>query len=316
MQFGCPHSRDPRSKRAGTGGPAGGTSFTNLLTGQQERRISGGNIKDENIDRTSNSVGTLSMANTGAKNTGGSQFFLNVATNSNLDWFSPGESKHPVFGQVFDKKSLDLCVKISKVQTRDDNPIKPIQVRSVAIEMPAASSASGGSAAAAPVEVVQYYYLDHTGKEQGPFGIDAMRGWYSGGHLPATQQVRKHGVTAFTPLWSDGEITQVKQTGANVVAAGGYAQQAPAAPPRARQGGGGYAQQAPAAYAQQAQQAPKRFSKSRVPDFNKPRDKLTGQQLTLALLAEARERKEAAERGEVKPPAPGGLGGSNRYTPY
>ena len=31
----------------------------------------------------------MSMANTGDKNTNGSQFFLNVANNANLDWFKP-----------------------------------------------------------------------------------------------------------------------------------------------------------------------------------------------------------------------------------
>jgi cyclophilin family peptidyl-prolyl cis-trans isomerase len=43
-------------------------------------------------------MGTLSMANTGEPNTGGSQLFINVADNASLDWFSGGESKHPVFG--------------------------------------------------------------------------------------------------------------------------------------------------------------------------------------------------------------------------
>merc|ERR1712048_971374 len=98
-QFGCPHAKDPKSRRAGTGGPKDG-SFTNLKTGAKERRFNGGNIKDENISRDSNKPGTLSMANTGAPNTGGSQFFINVAHNDFLDWFSPGESKHPVFGKI------------------------------------------------------------------------------------------------------------------------------------------------------------------------------------------------------------------------
>merc|ERR1712051_844556 len=87
-QFGCPHAKDPKSPRAGTGGPPDG-SFTNLKTGAKERRSNGGNIKDENISRDSNKPGTLSMANTGRPNSGGSQFFMNVADNANLDWFSP-----------------------------------------------------------------------------------------------------------------------------------------------------------------------------------------------------------------------------------
>ena len=60
IQFGCPHSKDPESGRAGTGGPPHGT------------------IADEHLDgaKFSNDPGTLSMANTGSPNSGGSQFFI------------------------------------------------------------------------------------------------------------------------------------------------------------------------------------------------------------------------------------------------
>merc|ERR1719502_2591127 len=75
-QFGCPHAKDPKSSRAGTGGPPDG-QFKNLKTGGMEKRSNGGNIQDENISRDSNAPGTLSMANTGRPNSGGSQFFLN-----------------------------------------------------------------------------------------------------------------------------------------------------------------------------------------------------------------------------------------------
>merc|ERR1711998_778088 len=98
-QFGCPNAKDPKSSRAGTGGPPDGT-FKNLKTGGTERRSNGGNIKDENISKDSNKPGTLSMANTGRPNSGGSQFFMNVNDNANLGWFSGGSSKHPVFGKV------------------------------------------------------------------------------------------------------------------------------------------------------------------------------------------------------------------------
>ena len=131
-QFGCPYAKDPTSRRAGTGGPPDGT-FKNLVTGATETRSNGGNIKDENISKDSNKPGTLSMANTGAPNSGGSQFFLNVADNANLDWFSGGQSKHPVFGKVADKASFDVAVKISQVQTRNDNPVTPIMMKSITI---------------------------------------------------------------------------------------------------------------------------------------------------------------------------------------
>merc|ERR1711979_113797 len=103
----------------------------NLKTGGTERRSNGGNIKDENISRDSNTVGTLSMANTGRPNSGGSQFFLNVADNRNLDWFSPGQSKHPVFGKVV--SGMDVCNNISKVPTNDDNPRTPIVMNKITI---------------------------------------------------------------------------------------------------------------------------------------------------------------------------------------
>merc|ERR1719160_1398590 len=129
-QFGCPNSKDPKSPRAGTGGPPDGT-FKNLKTGESETRSNGGNIKDENISKDSNVPGTLSMANTGRPNSGGSQFFLNVANNANLDWFSGGQSKHPVFGQIIE--GYDVVEKISKVRTNQDNPVEPIKMNSITI---------------------------------------------------------------------------------------------------------------------------------------------------------------------------------------
>ena len=133
-QFGCPYSKDPKSRRAGTGGPPDG-SFKNLVTGGTETRSNGGNIKDEFAAKFSNEPGTLSMANTGQPNSGGSQFFMNVVHNDFLDWFSPGESKHPVFGKCVDKASFDVMVKISKVPTRDDCPNTPVQMKSVTVAM-------------------------------------------------------------------------------------------------------------------------------------------------------------------------------------
>ncbi len=114
VQFGCPFSRDPKDPRCGTGDPPSGT------------------IKDEFTARLSNTTGTLSMANTGAPNSGGSQFFINTTNNPFLDHFSPGASRHPVFGKVVD--GLDVVRQIEAVRTdRDDNPVVPVQVTHVTI---------------------------------------------------------------------------------------------------------------------------------------------------------------------------------------
>eukprot|EP00747_Dinoflagellata_sp_TGD_P167652 gnl/TRDRNA2_/TRDRNA2_192401_c0_seq1.p2 gnl/TRDRNA2_/TRDRNA2_192401_c0~~gnl/TRDRNA2_/TRDRNA2_192401_c0_seq1.p2 ORF type:complete len:218 (+),score=40.54 gnl/TRDRNA2_/TRDRNA2_192401_c0_seq1:93-746(+) len=130
-QFGCPNAKDPKSSKAGTGGPEDG-EFTNLVTGGLEKRSNGGNIKDEFTCKYSNLKGTLSMANTGKPNSGGSQFFLNVNDNTFLDWFDKStESKHPVFGRVI--KGMDICINISKVKTKNDNPVEPIKMNSVTI---------------------------------------------------------------------------------------------------------------------------------------------------------------------------------------
>lgn len=132
-QFGCPYSKDPKSQQSGTGGPSKGT-FKNLKSGATESRDQDGNIKDEFAAKISNKPGTLSMANTGQPNSGGSQFFMNVVHNDFLDWFSPGESKHPVFGACVDQASFDVMVKISQVPTNDDCPVTPVRMNSVTIQ--------------------------------------------------------------------------------------------------------------------------------------------------------------------------------------
>lgn len=116
-QFGCPHSRDPNSNRAGTGGPPGGC------------------IQDEHNPNAkfSNEPGTLSMANTGRPNSGGSQFFINTVHNAYLDWFSPGQSKHPVFGKI--TEGMDVIHKIEKCpKGPGDRPNPPVQMVRITIQ--------------------------------------------------------------------------------------------------------------------------------------------------------------------------------------
>ena len=77
-------------------------------------------IKDEFTDHNKNNRGTISMANAGP-NTGGSQFFINVADNNFLD------AKHPAFGKVIE--GIDIPDKISKVKTNADNrPLEEVKI--------------------------------------------------------------------------------------------------------------------------------------------------------------------------------------------
>ena len=131
-QFGCPFSKDPKSGRAGTGGPEGGTSYT-LPDGKTITRDAGGNIPDELVAEISNEPGTLSMANTGQPNSGGSQFFINTKHNSFLDYFDRSTpSKHPVFGRV--TEGFDVVKDIEAVQTGPgDKPIEPVVMEKIEI---------------------------------------------------------------------------------------------------------------------------------------------------------------------------------------
>lgn len=116
IQFGCPHSRDPKSARAGTGDGPDGT------------------IPDEHPPgaKLSNEPGTLSMANTGRPNSGSCQFFINTVHNDYLDWFTPGPSKHPVFGRVVG--GMDVVQKIGSTPTDSgDRPRTPVQMIKVTV---------------------------------------------------------------------------------------------------------------------------------------------------------------------------------------
>ncbi len=114
LQFGCPHSKDPRSPRAGTGGPPHGT------------------IQDEFTAKISNEPGTLSMANTGRPDSGGSQFFVNTVHNSFLDWFdSSTQSRHPVFGKV--NEGMDVVKAIEAQGSRSGQVANPVKMNSVTV---------------------------------------------------------------------------------------------------------------------------------------------------------------------------------------
>ena len=84
-------------------------------------------IKDEfsGTDLDQNDRGTISMANAGP-NSGGSQFFINLADNNFLD------GKHPVFGKVVE--GLDVVDSIATTETNsEDRPIEEVKIISAKV---------------------------------------------------------------------------------------------------------------------------------------------------------------------------------------
>ncbi len=84
-------------------------------------------IKDEftGTDLDKNYRGTVSMANAGP-NTGGSQFFINLADNNFLD------GKHPVFGKVIE--GMDIVDIIGNTETdKQDRPIEEVKIISAKV---------------------------------------------------------------------------------------------------------------------------------------------------------------------------------------
>jgi peptidylprolyl isomerase len=117
VQGGDPLTKEADTSRWGTGGP-------------------GYSIKDEFVkgDLLTNTRGTISMANSGP-NTGGSQFFINVADNTFLD------GKHPVFGRVI--SGMDVVDQIVHADRNErDMPLKPITILKATLREPAAASST------------------------------------------------------------------------------------------------------------------------------------------------------------------------------
>lgn len=116
IQGGDPLTKEADVMKYGTGGP-------------------GYSIQDEFVEgeKLSNVRGTIAMANSGP-NTGGSQFFINLIDNKQLDFNvpDPNNSQHPVFGRVV--KGMEIVDAISQVQVGPrDMPVDDIIVEKVEI---------------------------------------------------------------------------------------------------------------------------------------------------------------------------------------
>jgi|SRR3989344_3323154 len=115
IQGGDPNSKSADKSSYGRGGP-------------------GYTIKDEFVSGLSNVRGTISMANTGQPNSGGSQFFINLVDNIGLDFDKPpAASSHPVFGKVV--SGMEIVDKIAKVETDQNGvPVEAVVIEKVIIQ--------------------------------------------------------------------------------------------------------------------------------------------------------------------------------------
>lgn len=113
LQAGDPNSKGDDVMTYGTGGP-------------------GYTIEDEFVEGLSNVRGTISMANAGP-NSGGSQFFINLVDNINLDFDKePVLSKHPVFGMVVG--GMDVVDSIGNTETgARDLPVEAVIIQSIEV---------------------------------------------------------------------------------------------------------------------------------------------------------------------------------------
>lgn len=98
-------------------------------------------IEDEFDENLSNTIRTLSMANSGP-NTGGSQFFINLTNNSHLDFDNePYSSAHPVFGEVIGGWNIVQIIEDVPVDG-GYRPTTPVVMDSIRVTVPFLSVSS------------------------------------------------------------------------------------------------------------------------------------------------------------------------------
>ena len=97
-------------------------------------------IPDEFNPDLSNLERTISMANTGQPNSGGSQFFINLKDNIFLDFDNPPlSSAHPICGEVI--TGWDVVELIENVPVDgNDRPITPVVMNMVRVTQPLATT--------------------------------------------------------------------------------------------------------------------------------------------------------------------------------
>lgn len=140
----------------GTGNPPEGG--WRAPDGRWEKRLPGGFVPDEHphCPKLSNFPGTLALVGAGEPNTGGSQFFINLAHNRWADfWERESPAAHCVFGKLDSNTHLDLARKIARAEADDDRPIEPIKIIRVRMGTPADHAAAAHATKEAQLQAVR-----------------------------------------------------------------------------------------------------------------------------------------------------------------
>lgn len=147
-------------------------------------------IQDEFVPGLSNVEKTISMANTGQPNSGGSQFFINLKDNIFLDYDKPPlSSAHPVFGIVIN--GWDVVELIENVPVDgNDRPITPVVMNMVRVTQPLSTNdfnADGSAYTIYPNPVTKQSVIEINSKTTAmtEFSIRNMNG-----ALLATQKIQ------------------------------------------------------------------------------------------------------------------------------
>ena len=114
-----------------------GGGFTPGLEQKQPRPP----VVNEAAGGLSNERGTVAMARTNDPNSATSQFFINTANNSRLDYQGPGNPGYTAFGRVVE--GMEVVDAIAKVETTTKGGMADVPAQSVVIEKAAVAGGSG-----------------------------------------------------------------------------------------------------------------------------------------------------------------------------
>jgi cyclophilin family peptidyl-prolyl cis-trans isomerase len=102
------------------------------MDGKLKRKKTKPPIKNEANNGLSNQIGTIAMARTSVIDSATSQFFINVADNSRLDYKSDRSYGYCVFGKVV--SGMEVAKEIEAMQTGVQNGMPNVPTRGVVIE--------------------------------------------------------------------------------------------------------------------------------------------------------------------------------------